>query len=62
MKASVKLGLVIDDYQGEACDVVQSVSNLLNDHEEAEIVSVEMTAEEQLEAFCFIVDRYECED
>ena len=61
MKASVRIGLIVDDYEGDAYDVIKTVSGLYDDEtdEEVTVVSVEMTPEEQREAFEFLVSHIE---
>lgn len=63
MKATVRVDMISEVYAGEPYEVLKAVSGLYEDADNIEVVSVEMTPEEQIGAFEFLVERFEdCED
>lgn len=50
MKVTLLVDLVSETHEGEAEDVYEIISQLMEDGDDVKIVSVEMTPQEQIEA------------
>jgi glutamate formiminotransferase len=57
MKVTLRVNLVNEIHEGDECDVVSAVAEIMNTEDNVQIISVEMTPKEQVTAFNFIVER-----